>query len=46
MLFKCKCEISYMIGDDMTFVGGCDDLLKWCREGSYVPHSNTKVVEK
>mmetsp|Transcript_19809 Transcript_19809/g.19137 ORF Transcript_19809/g.19137 Transcript_19809/m.19137 type:complete len:605 (-) Transcript_19809:210-2024(-) len=32
-------------GDDMTYVGGCDDLLKWCREGSYVPQSNTKAVE-
>lgn len=30
-------------GDEQTYVGGCDDLLAWCREGSYVPHSSTRI---
>ena len=31
------------VGDDdeKSYVGGCDDTLAWCREGSYFSHTVT-----
>ena len=30
--------------DEKRLVGGCDDCLAWCREGSYFSHSPSHTV--